>query len=432
MAALVSKDSEGIYTDLASPYQDVYSKLGQTSLNSPGAQHTERSGQSSHPYRLAAVCLRLLCALLLAATLVLCVLCTRLSQNYSMLERDLEELRGNNIMNREEDHQLQRDYSTLKQEKDQLLRDYSHLKQEKDQLQRNYNSLTQEKDQVQRNYNSLNQEKDQLQRNYNSLKQEKDEVQRDCNHLKQEKDQILRDYNHLKQEKDQLQRDYNRLKQEKDQLQRDCNHLKQEKDQVQRDYNLLKQGCPQQQLSEMAASTVSKDSEGIYTDLASPYQDVYSTLGQTSLNSPGAQHTEKSGQSPYPYRLAAVCLGLLCALLLAATLVLCVLYIHLCQSYSMLERDLEELRTNNSMLNEDQLQREYNSLEQEEGCKLCPLGWEQFSFKCYYFSTDRKNWMDSRSDCIKRGADLVIIDNEEEQEFTTRDKRSRIILDWTD
>ncbi|KAJ8368963.1 hypothetical protein SKAU_G00089910 [Synaphobranchus kaupii] len=74
----------------------------------------------------------------------------------------------------------------------------------------------------------------------------------------------------------------------------------------------------------MAASTVSKESEGIYTDLASPGHDVYSTLGQ-SVNSPRAQHLEKSGQSSHPYRLAAVCLGLLCALLLAATLVLGVL-----------------------------------------------------------------------------------------------------------
>ncbi|KAJ8256384.1 hypothetical protein COCON_G00185360 [Conger conger] len=75
----------------------------------------------------------------------------------------------------------------------------------------------------------------------------------------------------------------------------------------------------------MAASTVSKDSEGIYTELASTQQDVYSTLGHTTLNSSRAQHTEKSGQSSHPYRLAAVCLGLLCALLLAATIVLCVL-----------------------------------------------------------------------------------------------------------
>ncbi|KAG5837213.1 hypothetical protein ANANG_G00236930 [Anguilla anguilla] len=71
-----------------------------------------------------------------------------------------------------------------------------------------------------------------------------------------------------------------------------------------------------------------------------------------------------------------------------------------------------------------QQQRKYNEvfkklsfLEQycASMCEPCPQGWEQFSSKCYYFSNEKKNWMDSRSDCIKRGADLVIIESEEEQ-----------------
>ncbi|XP_061072210.1 CD209 antigen-like protein C [Conger conger] len=184
----------------------------------------------------------------------------------------------------------------------------------------------------------------------------------------------------------------------------------------------------------MAASTVSKDSEGIYTELASTQQDVYSTLGHTTLNSSRAQHTEKSGQSSHPYRLAAVCLGLLCALLLAATIVLCVLYTN--QSQKLLERGQEELRANNSTLNrdKDQLQKEYSAVSkkllfmeqycpvysQKRLCKPCPQGWEQFSSKCYYFSTERKSWKDSHRDCLRRGADLVIIESDEEQAFITK------------
>ncbi|KAJ8362249.1 hypothetical protein AAFF_G00386810 [Aldrovandia affinis] len=72
-------------------------------------------------------------------------------------------------------------------------------------------------------------------------------------------------------------------------------------------------------------STVSTVSEGIYMGLDSPDQDVYNTVGQTSHNSPGAQNTERSGQSSRPYRLAGVCPWLLCALLLTATIVLGVL-----------------------------------------------------------------------------------------------------------
>ncbi|XP_035263212.1 CD209 antigen-like protein E isoform X2 [Anguilla anguilla] len=162
------------------------------------------------------------------------------------------------------------------------------------------------------------------------------------------------------------------------------------------------------------AALVSKDSEGIYTDLTSPEKDVYSTLGQTSLNSPGTQHTGHSGQSSYPYRRVAVCLGLLCALLLAATVVLCVLYTSLSDNYSMLEGDLEELRSNYSTMYTEKVQL------QSSVCTCCPQGWAQFSSKCYYFSNEMKSWTDSRRDCEERGADLVIIESDEEQCFINK------------
>ncbi|XP_064179395.1 macrophage mannose receptor 1-like [Anguilla rostrata] len=162
-------------------------------------------------------------------------------------------------------------------------------------------------------------------------------------------------------------------------------------------------------LSEMAA-LVSKDSEGIYTALACPDQDVYNTLGQTSLNSPGAQHKGHSGQSSLPYRRATVILGLLCALLLAATVVLCVLYTSLLETYSK----EKELRSNCSTMNTEKVQL------QSTLCKPCPQGWAQFSSKCYYFSNETKSWADSRSDCKEWGADLVITESEEEQRFINK------------
>ncbi|KAJ8355339.1 hypothetical protein AAFF_G00068660 [Aldrovandia affinis] len=54
---------------------------------------------------------------------------------------------------------------------------------------------------------------------------------------------------------------------------------------------------------------------------------------------------------------------------------------------------------------------------QKRVCRPCPEGWEQRNSTCYYFSTEDKSWMDSRIDCLKQGADLVIIESEEEQDF---------------
>ncbi|XP_036379770.1 CD209 antigen-like protein E [Megalops cyprinoides] len=128
-------------------------------------------------------------------------------------------------------------------------------------------------------------------------------------------------------------------------------------------------------------------------------EDVtYSEIRTTDSSSPQrASHcepAEKSGPNSHPYRLTAVCLGLLCALLLTAIIALCVHNVSRSdRCCSTMERDLEELRANYS------------------------IGWEQFNTECYYFSTKWKNWQDSRSDCLKQGAELVIIESEKEQDF---------------
>ncbi|KAG7457687.1 hypothetical protein MATL_G00229850 [Megalops atlanticus] len=54
---------------------------------------------------------------------------------------------------------------------------------------------------------------------------------------------------------------------------------------------------------------------------------------------------------------------------------------------------------------------------QERMCGRCLPGWRLLESSCYYFSTERKNWTDSRAGCRKLDADLVIIENLAEQTF---------------
>ncbi|KAG9330044.1 hypothetical protein JZ751_027452, partial [Albula glossodonta] len=92
---------------------------------------------------------------------------------------------------------------------------------------------------------------------------------------------------------------------------------------------------------------------------------------------------------------------------------------------SSLTAERDQLQTNyNSITAErDQLLTNYNSLTAERDQLLrkledsCPQGWIKFSSSCYYISRETKTWSESRQYCREREADLVIINNKEEQTF---------------
>lgn len=113
--------------------------------------------------------------------------------------------------------------------------------------------------------------------------------------------------------------------------------------------------------------------------------------------------TQVSGPQPDQegrnlYKLVAVSFGFLCVLQVALNVSL-----RLAHSPSICRNgteDLEKLR----ILADEHFQQ----------------GWVYFQGSFYYISFIKKSWQGSREDCLRRGADLVITDTKEEQDFTRK------------
>ncbi|XP_060744602.1 C-type lectin domain family 4 member M-like [Tachysurus vachellii] len=104
-------------------------------------------------------------------------------------------------------------------------------------------------------------------------------------------------------------------------------------------------------------------------------------------------------------------------------------------SYNNLTKDRDQLQSsyNNLTKDRDQLQSSYNNLteyrdqlrEERDRCLkiFCSSSKQKcfsFSSSFYVISNETKSWEESRKECKATGADLVIINSKEEQEFIVK------------
>ncbi|KAF5897172.1 antigen like protein, partial [Clarias magur] len=152
------------------------------------------------------------------------------------------------------------------------------------------------------------------------------------------------------------------------------------------------------------------------------------------------------------YRVTVVCVVLLCVLLMTAVIVLWINFNILKTEFNLLqtsnnnltkERDQLQTSYNNVTMERDQLQTSYNNLTRErdqlqrerDGClnTFCDSNKGKcFSFRSslYFMSNEEKSWTESRQNCRKRGAHLVIINSRKEQEFISKQKVNNRVQAW--
>ncbi|XP_064859742.1 C-type lectin domain family 4 member E-like isoform X2 [Oncorhynchus nerka] len=98
-------------------------------------------------------------------------------------------------------------------------------------------------------------------------------------------------------------------------------------------------------------------------------------------------------------------------------------------SYNTITKERDQLQTsaNNLTKERDQLQTERDVLSGW----LNNCSWQKFESSWYFLSTETRTWEESRQDCLKRGADLVITNSDKEQTFLFNLKK-RVWIGLTD
>ncbi|XP_051801913.1 uncharacterized protein LOC110970752 [Acanthochromis polyacanthus] len=305
---------------------------------------------------------------------------------------------------------------------------------------------------LQTSYDNRSKEIDQLQTSNTNLIKEKNQLETRCNKLTREKDQLQTSYNNLLEEKGQFQTRHNNLVRKKDQLQTSYNNLVREKDQLQTSYNNLVREKEQLQTSSTTALQLSgcflvvlSQSNTRWPDLALPA--TCSTLAfhlcqlQLLLPDPGfpepacpftlvppvtspfaEDRRKKLREDNKGWKQIDIFLLLATAGLhvnMSEKMYDCDYYEDIRQRRS--ERKLYRLvavrkRSRSPPLGYTDIFPQYDRYLLTGD--LSQQGWVYFNNSFYYISTSKNSWNDSRSDCLQRGADLVVINSKAEQEFT--------------
>ncbi|XP_035285555.1 CD209 antigen-like protein E isoform X2 [Anguilla anguilla] len=177
-------------------------------------------------------------------------------------------------------------------------------------------------------------------------------------------------------------------------------------------------------------------------DLFKGDQDIYANAAEQESGEKQNCPVEHTGSSPLsaagnggaPYRCNLAVLAALCLALLGGLNALGILYVQKSNRSDALEEENRELSISLSSVEQrlagterklEELQVRHRNASETlsayramDGC-ACLTGWRIHQGKCYFFSTKKMHWSQSQEYCTSKGAHLVIIKNQQEQNFVS-------------
>ncbi|GAA6216557.1 C-type lectin domain family 4 member M-like isoform X1 [Lates japonicus] len=78
----------------------------------------------------------------------------------------------------------------------------------------------------------------------------------------------------------------------------------------------------------------------------------------------------------------------------------------------------------------DRLKMMLRELSGSATSQQCPTDWKNIRSRCYFLSSESKTWEESRRYCLSKGADLVVINTEQEQRDLYRLDGTSYLLFW--
>ncbi|XP_034543824.1 CD209 antigen-like [Notolabrus celidotus] len=371
-------------------YLTSNSKIGYKQLI-PGGNKLQNSVHSlrNNPFRVATLCLSLLCLLLLVGVIV-----------QTVQQRKVEEDHHNKVMAMNMDkanlqekikavHMKKR---VLESHRVELQEQNQYFSKRTEKLQTDYNAMSDES-------NNLKASKSQLQTSHATLSQELEQ-------LKVSKDQLQTANIALSKDKELLQKQHDRVLKRKNELHANVDSVTKERDTLESKIQNRNRSKGELQIS--------------YNNLT---REITHVEKRYNFSSSEKGKLESSHQNLTETR----------DILLEVTEVLKKAIAQLEIAYGTYENEQHELRikcdievqetekmqhkNSNLTAERDQLQAEAQRLNETIHGKRCSNGWRIFENNCYFTSVLKKTWNGARTYCKSSGADLAIVKSQDEMDF---------------